>query len=139
MESTTSTKAHVFPLLPSLSREGTDGRNLCPNPSLAALALGKGDAGAEIHPGSTSFSQHLGKRAAAGASQGQEQKRTAGRERSEEGVPVGCDCGILARVPSGHMHSLSTVLQARDSYTCFKHKETEAHAGEGRAPRSPSW
>lgn len=91
MESTTFTKVHVFPLLPSLSREGTDGRNLCPNPSLAALALGRGDVGAEIHPGSTSFSQHLGKRATAGASQGQEQKRTAGRERDEEGT---CQWGV---------------------------------------------
>lgn len=80
-----------FPSSPSLSREGTDGRNLCPNPSLAALALGRGDAGAEIHPGSTSFSQHPGKRAAAGASQGQEQKRTAGRERGEEGT---CRWGV---------------------------------------------
>lgn len=78
MESTTSTKAHVFPSLPSLSREGTDGRNLCPNPSLAVLALGRGDAGAEIHPGSTNFTQHLGKRAAAGASESREQRGTGG-------------------------------------------------------------
>lgn len=76
MESTTSTKAHVFPLLPSLSREGTDGRNLCPNPSLAALARGRGDVGAEIRPGSTNFSHHLGKKATAGASWGEEQERT---------------------------------------------------------------
>lgn len=42
--------------------------------------------GQKIHPGSTSFSQHLGKRVAAGASQGREQERTEGGERSQEGT-----------------------------------------------------
>lgn len=140
MESTTSTKAHVFPLLPSLSREGTDGRNLCPNPSLAALALERGDVGAEIHPGSTSFSQHLGKIATAGANQGREQERTDGGwgEEQRRDVPVVCDPSIPAHVPPGCTHYLSTILQGRDSCTCFKPKETEAQRGKGPAPGPPS-
>lgn len=75
---------HVFPSLSSLSREGTDGRNLCSNPALAVLALGRGDAGAEIHPGSTNFTQHLGKRAAAGASKSREQRGTGRGEGGGE-------------------------------------------------------
>ena len=85
MENTTSTKAHVFPFLPFLSREGTDGRNLCPSPSLAALAPQRGDAGAVIHPGSTNFPQHPDNRATAGASQGREQER-AGRGGGEKNI-----------------------------------------------------
>lgn len=122
----------MFPLLPSLSREGTDGRNLCPNPSLAALALGRGDTGAEIHPGSTNFSQHLGKRAAAGTSWGREQKRTG--EGGEKDLRLVRDHSIPAHVPPGCTYYLSIILQKTDSCTCFKDKETEAQRGEGRSP-----
>lgn len=126
MESTTSTKAHVFPLLPFLSREGTDGRNLCPNPSLAALALGRGDVGAEIHPGSTSFSQHLGKRATAGASQGREQERTKGGERSKEGT---CQLSVTA-VFQPMCHQGIRIISAQ-----FCKQETLAPASDTRKLR----
>ena len=91
MESTASTRAHVFPLLPALSRKGTDGRNLCPSPSLGALALGRGAAGAEIHPGSTNFSQNLDKRTSAGARWGGVQERAgSGRGGEKERGPSLC-------------------------------------------------
>lgn len=125
MESTTSTKAHVLPLLPSLSREGTDGRNLCPNPSLAALALGRGDAGAEIHPGSTNFTQHLGKRAKVGASQGQEptEDRQRRKRREEEGT---CHlCVATAFQPMCH----------QSVYIIYAAKQTLAPASKTRKLR----
>lgn len=135
---TTLTKAQVFPLLPFLSRKGTDGRNLCPSPSLAALALGKGDAGAEIHPGCTNFSQHLGKRPArVGSRKGQAAEEWGRKKKVYQSLVH--DLGIPAQEPRERTRYLSAILQRMDSCTCFKDEKTEAQRREGKPPRSPSW
>lgn len=104
------------PLLPALSRKGTDGRNLCPSPSLGALALGRGAAGAEIHPGSTNFSQNLDQRTTAGARQGgvQERAGSGGGGEKERGPSL---CATLAFPPRSPQGACITSAQFCNEWT----------------------
>lgn len=106
----------MFPLLPALSRKGTDGRNLCPSPSLGALALGRGAAGAEIHPGSTNFSQNLDKKTAAGARGGgvQERAGSGGGGEKERGPSL---CVTLAFPRRSHQGARVTLEQFCNKWT----------------------
>ena len=131
----------MFPLLPALSRKGTDGRNLCPSPSLGALALGRGAAGAEIHPGSTNFSQNLDKRTSEGARWGGVQER-AGSGRGGEKERGPSLCVTLAFPRRSHQGARVASEQFCNKWTLAPAstvRKLRLIRGVGRAPSSPSW
>ena len=49
------------------------------------------------------------------------------RRGERKGTFIVCDLGIPAQEPPGCTRRLRTILQQKDSCTCFNGEETEAH------------